>query len=249
MFRVTLSRRRLLLLGTVGFVSSAALAACGQQAAPSAPAATAAAPTPAPAAPAATAPAATSAPSAPAATAQPAAPATQAAPSTAKAATITIWPRGATDQVVFEKIGADFKIKHPEITVQLQPLPDNGYVKFLAAVAAGSGPDSLVVNTPAGVPMIYKGAFLSLQPYMMGSPDVQDNLKLFAKPALDSYTAKGQLYAIPVTNESQVIFYNADLLTKAGLDLPETFEDDPKKSNESKLEAIQMAWLEEFQDE
>jgi FeS assembly protein IscX len=27
------------------------------------------------------------------------------------------------------------------------------------------------------------------------------------------------------------------------------FEDDPKKSNESKLEAIQMAWLDEFKDE
>jgi FeS assembly protein IscX len=27
------------------------------------------------------------------------------------------------------------------------------------------------------------------------------------------------------------------------------FEDDPKKSNESKLEAIQMAWLDDFQDE
>jgi len=27
------------------------------------------------------------------------------------------------------------------------------------------------------------------------------------------------------------------------------FEDDPKKSNESKLEAIQMAWLEEFNDD
>ena len=26
------------------------------------------------------------------------------------------------------------------------------------------------------------------------------------------------------------------------------FDDDPKKSNESKLEAIQMAWLEEWQD-
>lgn len=27
------------------------------------------------------------------------------------------------------------------------------------------------------------------------------------------------------------------------------FDDDPKKSNESKLEAIQMAWLDEFQDQ
>lgn len=28
----------------------------------------------------------------------------------------------------------------------------------------------------------------------------------------------------------------------------EGFEDDPKKSNEAKLEAIQMAWLEEWKD-
>jgi FeS assembly protein IscX len=28
----------------------------------------------------------------------------------------------------------------------------------------------------------------------------------------------------------------------------EEFDDDPKASNEGKLEAIQMAWLEEFQD-
>ncbi len=28
----------------------------------------------------------------------------------------------------------------------------------------------------------------------------------------------------------------------------EGFDDDPSKSNEAKLEAIQMAWLEEFQD-
>lgn len=29
----------------------------------------------------------------------------------------------------------------------------------------------------------------------------------------------------------------------------EEFDDDPKASNEAKLEAIQMAWLEEYQDE
>ena len=28
----------------------------------------------------------------------------------------------------------------------------------------------------------------------------------------------------------------------------EEFDDDPDKSNEAKLEAIQMAWLEEYQD-
>lgn len=36
-------------------------------------------------------------------------------------------------------------------------------------------------------------------------------------------------------------------LHKYVIDLP-TFDDDPKKSNESKLEAIQMAWHEEYKD-
>ncbi len=36
-------------------------------------------------------------------------------------------------------------------------------------------------------------------------------------------------------------------LHKYVTELPE-FKDDPKKSNEGKLEAIQMAWQEEFQD-
>ena len=36
-------------------------------------------------------------------------------------------------------------------------------------------------------------------------------------------------------------------LHKYVIELPD-FKDDPKKSNESKLEAIQMAWHEEFED-
>lgn len=36
-------------------------------------------------------------------------------------------------------------------------------------------------------------------------------------------------------------------LHKAIIDLPD-FSDDPLKSTEGKLEAIQMAWLEEYQD-
>ena len=154
-----------------------------------------------------------------------------AAPAPAKEATLTIWPRGDTDTAVFQKINEGFKVRAPAIAVKLEPLPENGYEKFLAAVAANSGPDSLVINTPAGVPMIHKGAFKSLAPNIKDSKDVQDNLKEFAKPALDSYTARGELHAIPVTNESQVIFYNRDAVEKAGLQPPEEFEDDPRRWN------------------
>ena len=154
-----------------------------------------------------------------------------AAPATAKEATLTIWPRGDTDTAVFQKINEGFKVRAPAIAVKLEPLPENGYEKFLAAVAANSGPDSLVINTPAGVPMIHKGAFKSLAPNIKDSKDVQDNLKEFAKPALESYTVRSELHAIPVTNESQVIFYNRDAVEKAGLQPPEEFEDDPRRWN------------------
>ncbi len=49
-------------------------------------------------------------------------------------------------------------------------------------------------------------------------------------------------------------FPNTDPLTARFTDLHtwvcelEEFKDDPRASNEAKLEAIQMAWLEEYQD-
>lgn len=48
----------------------------------------------------------------------------------------------------------------------------------------------------------------------------------------------------PEQNPLEVRFTD---LHKMVTDLPE-FVDDPKKSNEGKLEAIQMAWYEEWQD-
>lgn len=48
----------------------------------------------------------------------------------------------------------------------------------------------------------------------------------------------------PEQNPLEVRFTD---LHKMVMDLPE-FVDDPKKSNEGKLEAIQMAWYEEWQD-
>lgn len=48
----------------------------------------------------------------------------------------------------------------------------------------------------------------------------------------------------PETNPLEVRFTD---LHKKITELP-TFADDPSKSNEAKLEAIQMAWYEEWQD-
>ncbi len=50
--------------------------------------------------------------------------------------------------------------------------------------------------------------------------------------------------AHPELNPLEVRFTD---LHKIISDLP-TFVDDPQKSNEAKLEAIQMAWYEEFRD-
>ena len=48
----------------------------------------------------------------------------------------------------------------------------------------------------------------------------------------------------PEVNPLEVRFTD---LHKKIIELP-TFEDDPSKSNEAKLEAIQMAWYEEWQE-
>ncbi len=62
---------------------------------------------------------------------------------------------------------------------------------------------------------------------------------------IDSQDIAERLYAeYPEQDPLEVRFTSLhDMVCR----LPE-FDDDPKLSNEAKLEAIQMAWLEEYQD-
>lgn len=218
-----LSRRHLIGL-LVGGSAAAMLAACGQTPPP--------APTAAPSQGAAgkpAAPAPGTAATKPADAAKPAA----AAAKGAAPAEIIFWPRGPSEsQVVWEKILPIAKKMYPELTVTLQPPPEDFAGKFLVAFAGGTAPDSGVTGLSAFRSYIGKKMLRTIQPYVDSDADVKKMLaEEYVPSATKGYSLKGQIYATPTVSESVVVFYNKDAMTQSGLTPPREIDGDASKWN------------------
>ncbi|MBV7333490.1 sugar ABC transporter substrate-binding protein [Chloroflexi bacterium TSY] len=145
---------------------------------------------------------------------------------------IVFWPRGSSDEEVFTKMLPMVQEQYPEIEVVFETPPEKIYEKLAVAIAGGTAPDSTVINTPWGVPMIGQGAFLSLQDFIDADATVKESYEQhFAPPAVAAYTFENQAYTVPITSESIVFWYNVDAMEEAGLTPPREIENDPEQWN------------------
>jgi multiple sugar transport system substrate-binding protein len=209
------SRRRMLALTLVAAAAPLA-AACGQPAPP----------TQAPAKPA-------EQPATKSADAKPGAPQAAAPAAAAKAEEIVFWPRGPSESsVVWEKIVPIAKKLFPELTVNLQPPPEDFAGKFLVAFAGGTAPDSGVTGLSVFRSYVGKKMLKTIQPYVDSDAEVKKLLTdQYVPAAVQGYSLKGQLYATPTVNEAVVVFYHKDAVQQAGLTPPREIENDPTKWN------------------
>lgn len=92
---------------------------------------------------------------------------------------------------------------------------------LLIQAAGGNPPDIAKIKTEWLPQFLAMGVLMDLTPY------VSDEMKNdFYEGALDAYSYKGGLYAIPYFSQSYAMFYNKDLLAKAGItELPKTFDE------------------------
>jgi multiple sugar transport system substrate-binding protein len=123
------------------------------------------------------------------------------------------------DQVGFidEHLKA-FRETYPQI--QIEQSPEGVGPKLIAAAAAGTPPD-LVRSYPQDInDYAAKGILLDLAPRVKNSKEI--NLKDADLPqtAFDEMRLGQALYSIPDTQAAVMIFYNRDLLQKAGLPEP-----------------------------
>jgi multiple sugar transport system substrate-binding protein len=147
-----------------------------------------------------------------------------------KSVPLAIWARNASDKLVFDQIGPLAEAKMPHLAITTEIATDI-YNKLIVAVAASTPPDLTVVNVPNGVPMMGQGFFLKMQPYLAKDRATDQELKSFAPAAVQAYRQKNEQYAVPVTAETIVLWYNADLLRQANLTPPAEIENDPQKWN------------------
>ncbi|MBO4416399.1 MAG: extracellular solute-binding protein [Lachnospiraceae bacterium] len=142
--------------------------------------------------------------------------------------TITVWIARGTEwaEVIKEMADEDFTPK-TGIAIKVNVLPASqlnaGNVNaIMLSITSGKAPDvALGVDVTSPVEFAIRDQVYDLS-QMEGFEEVKDR---FVPATLTPYEYRGGIYAIPETMNFNVMYYRKDLLSKFGIDLPNTWED------------------------
>lgn len=132
---------------------------------------------------------------------------------------IKIWLSNNPEEIAWgEKMVAAWNAENPdeEVTAQEIPAGKSSEEVIGAAITAGNAP-CLVFNTsPAAVPQFQKqGGLVALDSF----PDGKEYVEERTGDAAEQYqSSEGQYYQLPWKANPVMIFYNKDLMKKAGVD-------------------------------
>lgn len=91
------------------------------------------------------------------------------------------------------------------------------YTKLQTAVAAGKGPDIGISHVSKLPELIDQGAVIALDDYLeqLGV----DMNTVYSPNSVESVSADGSVYAIPLDTHAEIMYFNKDILEKAGVTL------------------------------
>lgn len=134
--------------------------------------------------------------------------------------TVHLWCRAATQAGVQVTVDA-FHASQDRITVEVTPVIDGQYVTKLATAIRGrSVPDLVDIDDINSMLFIYRDAFTDLTPLIDALPYAAQ----LSPGHLGLATRNGRSYAVPYLADDSVLWYNTDLLDRAGVD-PERLTD------------------------
>lgn len=122
------------------------------------------------------------------------------------------------DGEYMDKIVSDYNATNPDKQVQsIMLVWADYYTKLQTAVAAGKGPDIGVSHASKLPELVDQGVVEPLNDYLdeLGI----DLSTLYAQNSIDSVTFDGKIYAIPLDTHAWILYYNKDILEKAGVEL------------------------------
>lgn len=117
-----------------------------------------------------------------------------------------------------DEIIADYNSKGPSKEVQsIMLVWADYYTKLQTAVAAGKGPDIGVSHVSKLPELVDQGVVEPIDSYLeqMGF----DINSVYASNSVDSVTFDGHIYAIPLDTHAEILYYNTDILERAGVAL------------------------------
>jgi multiple sugar transport system substrate-binding protein len=125
---------------------------------------------------------------------------------------VRIWD----DQVAkaYEQSFAAFTKANPDITVKLNLVPYADYfTKLPLDVSSGTVDDIFWTNSSPFGALADSGALIDV------GTELSDEKSGWVPAAVEQYTRNGKLYGVPALTDGRIaVFYNKDLVTKAGVD-------------------------------
>lgn len=119
-----------------------------------------------------------------------------------------------------------YAAEHPEVTLDVQAIPSDGYKQRLKTVAAaGELPDVFLTNPGSMIAEFYNGGLIQPIDDLFAAHQTEwtDN---FLPGAFDALTFEDEVYAAPVNlSPSSILYYNTELFAKYNVKVPETWDE------------------------
>jgi multiple sugar transport system substrate-binding protein len=130
---------------------------------------------------------------------------------------MTVWTNDKTQTALFDSIAAAYRTTHPDIrSITFDYIPIDNYTTALTTQVAGSNPPDLAWVLERDAPdFVSSGALTDLTPTLKKTPGYQYGD--LAPAATKLWQQDGELYAYPFSTSPFGMFYNKDLLKKAGV--------------------------------
>ena len=114
----------------------------------------------------------------------------------------------------FQQIVKTFESQHPDIEVEWVDFPwDILQLKLITAIAAGTPPALVNLNVPWAEEYARDGLIVPVDQMML-------NRSRYTKVALEDLTFYGHIYGFPQYSNVNVVAYNADIFSEAGIKAP-----------------------------
>jgi len=156
-------------------------------------------------------------------------PSAAAAPASAGVTTITLlWGFTGGDKAAYDGMIAEFNKTHTDVQVKEDTQPWDAIATTTpAAFASGQGPDIVTPDYNEATVLEYAkaGTILPLDD-LLGTGPNQIDPSVLPKAVTDSFKIDGKLYAVPADFRTLMLYYNKDLLTKAGIAAPPSTMDE-----------------------
>src|SRR5205807_4602696 len=136
--------------------------------------------------------------------------------------TLTVWlMNGSAPQSVIDGVNADFKAKHPNVTVNVEIQQWSDVWTKLDTAFAGSNPPDVM---ELGNTLVAKYAAAGALQDISGKKSGYDNSGTWLQSLTDSCTLNSKLYCVPYYAGSRAIIYRKDLFAAVSVQPPDSLD-------------------------